>query len=66
MIEEVGFKEGDDDVCALNLWYRWGEFASAALPRMLHTEQPPCWAGRLAAVLGPGSKHAPCSSVGPH
>ncbi|EFN50851.1 hypothetical protein CHLNCDRAFT_141763 [Chlorella variabilis] len=23
MIEEVGFKEGDDDVCALNLWYRW-------------------------------------------
>ena len=25
MIEEVGFKEGDDDICALNMWYRWGE-----------------------------------------
>ena len=24
-IEEVGFREGVDDVCALNIWYRWGE-----------------------------------------
>lgn len=23
MIEEVGFREGDDDLCALNMWYRW-------------------------------------------
>jgi hypothetical protein len=25
MIESVGFKEGDEGVCALNMWYRWGE-----------------------------------------
>ncbi|KAL4420738.1 hypothetical protein ABPG75_010394 [Micractinium tetrahymenae] len=23
MIEEIGFREGDDDLCALNMWYRW-------------------------------------------
>lgn len=23
MIESVGFKEGDEGVCALNMWYRW-------------------------------------------
>lgn len=26
MIEEVGFREGDPDACALNMWYRWGEW----------------------------------------
>ncbi|PSC70811.1 cyclase dehydrase [Micractinium conductrix] len=23
MIEEVGFQEGEEDLCALNMWYRW-------------------------------------------
>lgn len=22
---QIGFREGDDDLCALNMWYRWGE-----------------------------------------
>lgn len=30
-VEEIGFKEGDDSVCALNLWYRWGERYRRAL-----------------------------------
>jgi hypothetical protein len=44
MIEDVGFTEGAEDVCALNMWYRWGEHA--VLPR---APPPRCMVGGAAS-----------------
>lgn len=54
MIEEVGFKEGEEDMCALNMWYRFGERGRAvpagAVSRGGGAVQGPAWPGAGEAL----------------